>query len=164
MLLTADGGRYSGTLVDPVGSRYRCPRHHSPMYHFCPSSIQECACEFSQVSVCAAADDGDGDRVVLVGCPHCHARLSPGQVDEISYDPHCDTFLLLPPPPWPDAGALESSRQTPSGSFVCGRLAAPGRHREDVLCLGGYTIQSGKNFSLVHCNYDLQVHYRNYVF
>ena len=55
MLLTFDSGSLSGTVVDPVRSRYQCPRHHSQMYHFCPSSVAECVCEFTQMLTCVSS-------------------------------------------------------------------------------------------------------------
>lgn len=38
LLLTADGGFLSGTVLDPVHSQYACPHHHSSMFRdeICP--------------------------------------------------------------------------------------------------------------------------------
>ena len=53
MILTVDGGRLSGTVVDPVGLNHKCRRRHVPGYKFCPSDIGECACEFDQTTICS---------------------------------------------------------------------------------------------------------------
>ncbi len=54
MVLTFDDGSLSGIVVDPVRSRPHCPSHHSQLYSFCPSSVQECQCEFQQIATCAS--------------------------------------------------------------------------------------------------------------
>ena len=53
MILTVDGGKLSGTVVDPVGLNHKCRHRHVPGYKFCPSDIKECACEFDQTTICS---------------------------------------------------------------------------------------------------------------
>ena len=134
MLLTYDSGKLSGTVIDPLHSSHQCKYHHSQMYRFCPSNVSECLCDFDNITLCV----NDKGQVIVVPCLNC-------QKSEETYDPSCDTFLMVPRQVTANCESLANISE--KISFVKG----------DILhILGGFKLEEGNMFSYVYCNFDLQ--------